>query len=1447
MGALMGAGAKTQQADLKRMMLRLSALDGVPWRTAEGLRLLHVSRVRDPVGLLEAGPVPKTAALVKCLELARPPVELSDRWLGAAQRDLKILRTTPGLLKAIAESPRTFRRYGAIDRAWLSARQRALDALSALGNAPPGPADRFAVVRAVRGDVVAARLEGWFQRSQAVGQQVRAERRRRLDGLLAALSGSPAVPEVPFEVHARTVEALRAAERRPGRAFARVVRRLVQEYLAWPDPAHAAAEPGEPFEARGLRAAVSEAAERFFTTLPSTRTPQALGRVERALSLAGLTCDVEDDGALTPADVTLLLRHLGRPGLEVAGARVRDLVGVLRLGLEGPELGAALAVLSAGVPDSTIQALVETKQLSRAFEVAGDRAALASWAAWVAAVGRPLAARGVTLELPPRLFASRDGDVRAFADVLLARGAPQLEPSALLESLDAMVALSKRAPGSLRRLRERLVEVTPGLASRHAPDFTRWLGDEALLDRHFTLKQLVGEPLEISRTLRRDFEAHEKRARELEHLKGRTQLSPAQHTRLARLEARDGDDASPAWTVRQLTQRNAALEARALEVLLDEALREALSKGWGLTVSTRGRLPVAWRDALRFLLTTRHNAGLLQVVLRHAAAHPGQPMARALPKNVAWLTRAKAHLDVDAWLAPRTTTVTLGDRTLTLSIEHDPLEALRMGIPFGTCLSLTDGSNAGAAVLNAMEANKRVLYLRDQRGAIVGRKLIVISRDWKLLGYRTYSALEREVQPAIEQAFEAFCQSIATDAKVPLGDGGAPENLHEGFWYDDGLVPFGGLRGGLVEDYCRSLGRPPFSCHGLEREAQAVAVRARGDVDAALGLVNHWSLEGETAALAEWVLEQLGEARAVRAASSAWVLGELLLERAARSGPKAMLAMFVRLDRHGGHRWRELLERVPSPGRARLLVDAARARCGKAPHFDDHDIEHGTIWLLPTLLADEPVSLTFELLERIEPVWQYVIDSSAQCRDCVEGAVEHLTAVAADQYARRPEPQAVIEALGSSNPHVVRLALSLAARFPFPRGRNDEAPGCSGFSRFEGAPLGCPAAVRALRALWKRQPALEDDPRLLAALLRQSGPGVETGVLPRPDTPPFEALADLQLHLPELTAELASSWPEPIAKPGPWELAFHRRHETPWRLALRRANPTDLGAATWRALLGENEPDLTRADRREVSSEPAPPALARSELAPISRAVRAQLAGQDTSLRLVGEAIDVIAVAGRVRRLAQAVERRDEAAALSVCASLSGSTLTWRDWRAMTAQAVERGLSDAVVTALAEQWIPGCSWGMPELAFPLVARVARIPGVRAVLVPPLSRLSPDRLLVVHAQLTALLPAEGLEALLDEWLRAWLRADKDVLGDVGLDLEPSLRARLERLALEDVTTAVQLFLRQPGFRRASEQLGDLARRFPHDALRAALQTERDDDDLGCRKAWLLAELDALKGP
>ncbi len=540
-----------------------------------------------------------------------------------------------------------------------------------------------------------------------------------------------------------------------------------------------------------------------------------------------------------------------------------------------------------------------------------------------------------------------------------------------------------------------------------------------------------------------------------------------------------------------------------------------------------------------------------------------------------------------------------------------------------------------------------------------------------------------------------------------------------------------------------------------------------------------------------------------------------------------------------------MFERTPGAGKARLLVDAARAQCGKAARFDDHDIEHGSIWLLPTLLEAEPIAQTFAVLERVDPVWRWVVAQENECAHCVEGALERLIPIALDQYARAPDPAAVIEALASSLPNVTRVALAITARFPFPRGRSEPAPSVRGLTMFEGAPLGCPAALRALRQLARRQPALAEDPRLLAASLRQSGATVDPGMLPTPGEPPYEALGDLQLHAADQVRELLLAQRPPTEPPRAWELAFHRRHDTPWRQALRKAKSSDLGAACWRALLGEIEPAASHRERKKVESAPRPPPFASSELPRLSVAVREQLEGRAPGFRqLVHDVADPIFISTQVRALREALERGDDARVIALCESLDGTPLpSWRDWRAMTEQVLDRGAPEPVVAAFASRWVPHCTWSAPELPFPLVARLAAFPSTRALVCEILARLESDRALVAFCQLAPLREAPGVEALLDQWLGTWMAADPERLNDGQLFNDPRLAARLERLAFASPALAVQLYLRRPGFNAASKLIGELTHRFDAAALSAALEGGRpDDDDLACRKAWLLAALE-----
>src|SRR5262249_3568804 len=151
--------------------------------------------------------------------------------------------------------------------------------------------------------------------------------------------------------------------------------------------------------------------------------------------------------------------------------------------------------------------------------------------------------------------------------------------------------------------------------------------------------------------------------------------------------------------------------------ILGEVLREA----WG--ISPRKTSP-AWRDAVRFFLTIEDNREHLRTLLRHASSSPGAPIERTLPKNRAYIEEMRGKIDVEAFLAPRRAELVLpleeAGKTAryVMMLEEDPIEVLRMGIPFDTCLSLTDGCNSASTVLNAIDANKRVLYVRDAEGAI---------------------------------------------------------------------------------------------------------------------------------------------------------------------------------------------------------------------------------------------------------------------------------------------------------------------------------------------------------------------------------------------------------------------------------------------------------------------------------------------------------------------------------------------------------------------------------------------------------------------------------------------------------------------------------------------------------------------------------------------------------
>lgn len=123
--------------------------------------------------------------------------------------------------------------------------------------------------------------------------------------------------------------------------------------------------------------------------------------------------------------------------------------------------------------------------------------------------------------------------------------------------------------------------------------------------------------------------------------------------------------------------------------------------------------------------------------------------------------------------------------------EFNPLEGLKMGSYFDTCLRLEGGMNAFSALVNVTDVKKHVVYARNQSGAVVARQLIAVSKTEGLLGYHTYMQSDARVE--LSSTFFTTIHDFAKACTLPLVDVGEPENLTSDNWYNDGAQSWKGL------------------------------------------------------------------------------------------------------------------------------------------------------------------------------------------------------------------------------------------------------------------------------------------------------------------------------------------------------------------------------------------------------------------------------------------------------------------------------------------------------------------------------------------------------------------------------------------------------------------------------------------------------------------------------
>ena len=126
---------------------------------------------------------------------------------------------------------------------------------------------------------------------------------------------------------------------------------------------------------------------------------------------------------------------------------------------------------------------------------------------------------------------------------------------------------------------------------------------------------------------------------------------------------------------------------------------------------------------------------------------------------------------------------------VTLSMEHDPLEVLRMGTYAGTCLGLGGGQAYSAAAV-VLDANKQVIYCRDARGTVLARQLVALSDNEQLYCFEVYP---ESTAGNIKELFWKYDISFAEALGVRVHDPDVEEEdedddiaylLSKDWWYD---------------------------------------------------------------------------------------------------------------------------------------------------------------------------------------------------------------------------------------------------------------------------------------------------------------------------------------------------------------------------------------------------------------------------------------------------------------------------------------------------------------------------------------------------------------------------------------------------------------------------------------------------------------------------------------
>ncbi len=336
-------------------------------------------------------------------------------------------------------------------------------------------------------------------------------------------------------------------------------------------------------------------------------------------------------------------------------------------------------------------------------------------------------------------------------------------------------------------------------------------------DVRSSLSELAAYPGALPESIRKLLERPEAMRRELaalEKKRAEGTLPPQAAGRLQNLEKYLSDPQRLSeWVGEEVRAACRQELPRARLRALEQALDEAIRRRWQAVLGP-GQIPPGdsgWDNALRLHYHAKSNRRVLKALLRQMLeGRRGWPLDH--PGNVAFEQEMRRRgIDVAAWEGPLRRKFSVHGREWEAYAEADPLRIFEMGNLFDTCLSV-GRYNDYSTIANAVEANKRVLYLKDERGAIVGRKLIGLVPGPEetgggavLIGFRSYGAREpllevreddRHGRAWVKIVFDLFCHDIAVKVRARLAsEEDAQEELSRPLrlftrWYNDGAENF---------------------------------------------------------------------------------------------------------------------------------------------------------------------------------------------------------------------------------------------------------------------------------------------------------------------------------------------------------------------------------------------------------------------------------------------------------------------------------------------------------------------------------------------------------------------------------------------------------------------------------------------------------------------------------